>query len=97
MVSDIVLLNEIPSALHESVAAYTGCVAGALRKDDYLQKIAAAGFHDVKIIAESLFPMQEIVKYPAVQETIGDNDNLKAMAEQLATSIASIKVAAFKA
>ncbi|MCX5828996.1 MAG: arsenite methyltransferase [Deltaproteobacteria bacterium] len=97
MVSDIVLLKELPAALHESVAAYTGCVAGALRKDDYLQKIAAAGFGDVNIIAETLFPMQELVSYPAVQEAIGDGDTLKAMAEQLATSIASIKVAAVKA
>jgi arsenite methyltransferase len=97
MVSDIVLLKELPAVLRESVAAYTGCVAGALRKDDYLQKIAAAGFRDVQIIAETLFPMQELVSYPAVQEAIGDGETLKAMVEQLATSIASIKVAAVKA
>ncbi|MFA5180509.1 MAG: arsenite methyltransferase [Syntrophales bacterium] len=96
MVSDIVLLKELPAALQESVAAYTGCVAGALRKDDYLQKIAAAGFGNVQIIAETLFPMQELVSYPAVQEAIGDGETLKAMAEQLTTSIASIKVAAVK-
>ena len=97
MVSDIVLRKELPAALHESVAAYTGCVAGALRKDDYLEKIAAAGFAEVRIIAESLFPMQEIIEYPAVQKAVGDSVTLKAMAEQLATSIASIKVAAVKA
>lgn len=96
MVSDIVLLKELPPALHDSVAAYTGCVAGALRKDDYLQKIAAAGFGDVQIIAETLFPMQEIVNHPAAQEASGDSTTLKAMADQLATSIASIKVAAVK-
>ena len=96
MVSDIVLLKELPEALQESVAAYTGCVAGALRKEDYLQKIAAAGFGDVQIISESLFPMDEIVKHPAAQEAIGDGETLKAMAGQLATSIASIKVAAVK-
>jgi SAM-dependent methyltransferase len=97
MVSDIVLLKELPAALHDSVAAYTGCVAGALRKDDYLDKIAAAGFGEVHIIAETLFPMQEIVNHPAAQEAGGDSGALKAMAEQLATSIASIKVAAIKA
>lgn len=96
MVSDIVLLKELPEALHESVAAYTGCVAGALRKEDYLQKIAAAGFGDVRIISESLFPLDEIIKHPAAQEAIGDSDTLKVMAERLATSVASIKVAAVK-
>ena len=67
-----------------------------VRKDDYLQKIAAAGFGDVQIIAGTLFPMQEIANHPATQEAIGDRDILKAMAEQLATSIASIKIAAVK-
>jgi arsenite methyltransferase len=97
MVSDIVLLKELPPALHDSVAAYTGCVAGALMKEDYLQKIGAAGFGEVQIIAETLFPMQEVVNHPAAQEAIGDGDTMKAMEEQLATSIASIKVAAIKA
>jgi len=96
MVSDIVLLKELPLSLLESVAAYTGCVAGALNKDSYLQKIAAAGFQDVKIISESLFPMDEIIKHPAA-EAIGNKDTLKTMAELLASSIASIKVAAVKA
>ena len=56
MVSDIVLLKELPAALHESVAAYTGCVAGALMKEDYLQKILAAGFGDVRIISRESVP-----------------------------------------
>jgi hypothetical protein len=41
--------------------------------------------------------MDEIVKHPAAKDAIGDSDTLKAMAEQLATSVASIKVAAIKA
>jgi len=97
MVSDIVLLKELPPALHDSAAAYTGCVAGALMKDEYLQKVTAAGFGEVRIIAESLFPMEAVVEHPAAQEAIGDNHALQAMVEQLATSIASIKVAAVKA
>ncbi len=97
MVSDIVLLKELPPALHDSIAAYTGCVAGALIKEDYLQQIAAAGFGEVQIIAETLFPMQEIVNHPAAREAGGDSDARKAMAAELATSIASIKVAAIKA
>ena len=96
MVSDIVLLKELPPALHDSVAAYTGCVAGALMKDEYLEKITAAGFGEVRIIAESLFPVEAVVEHPAAQEAIGDNHALQAVAAQLATSIASIKVAAVK-
>jgi len=96
MVSDIVLLKKLPTALRDSVAAYTGCVAGALMKDDYLREIGAAGFQDVEIIAETLFPMQELVSHPAVKEAVVPSDTLLNMAEQLTASIASIKVYAVK-
>jgi len=96
MVSDIVLLKELPAALRDSVAAYTGCVAGALMKDDYLRKIGAAGFQKVEIIDETLFPMQELVSHPVAEEASIPSDTLMNMAEQLTISIASIKVSAIK-
>ena len=52
MVSDIVLLKELPDAVKSSVAAYTGCIAGASKKEDYLAVIASAGFQDVEVISE---------------------------------------------
>ncbi|MEI8173802.1 MAG: arsenite methyltransferase [Deltaproteobacteria bacterium] len=96
MVSDIVLLKELPAALRDSVAAYTGCVAGALMKDDYISAIRAVGFQDVEIIAETLFPMQELVSHPAVEDVSIGSDTLMDVAEKLTASIASIKVYAVK-
>ncbi|MCX5855572.1 MAG: arsenite methyltransferase [Deltaproteobacteria bacterium] len=96
MVSDIVLLKELPAALRDSVAAYTGCVAGALMKDDYIRAIRAVGFQDVEIIAETLFPMQELVSHPAAEDVSIGSDTLMDVAEQLTASIASIKVYAVK-
>ncbi len=52
MVSDIVLLKELPDAIKSSVEAYVGCVAGASRKDEYLATIAAAGFQNVEVVSE---------------------------------------------
>ena len=52
MVSDIVLLKELPDAIKSSVAAYTGCIAGASRKEDYLATVASAGFRDVEVVSE---------------------------------------------
>ena len=52
MVSDIVLLKELPDAIKSSVAAYTDCIAGASRKEDYLATVASAGFQDVEVISE---------------------------------------------
>ncbi|MDI6871920.1 MAG: arsenite methyltransferase [Bacillota bacterium] len=56
MVSDLVLLKPLPQELRESVALYTGCVAGALQREDYLNAIAAAGFTGVEVLAEVAFP-----------------------------------------
>jgi len=53
LVSDIVLLKELPAAVRTSVEAYTGCVAGALLKDDYLDRISSAGFVDVEVLEEN--------------------------------------------
>jgi arsenite methyltransferase len=48
MVSDMVLLKELPKAIKDSVEAYVGCIAGASMKDDYLKLIKDAGFKSVK-------------------------------------------------
>ena len=53
MVSDIVLLKELPASLKESEEAYVACVAGASLKDDYLKMILDAGFKDVRTMNES--------------------------------------------
>jgi len=52
MVSDIVLLKELPESIKNSMAAYAGCIAGASMKKDYLATTIAAGFKDVEIVAE---------------------------------------------
>jgi len=49
MVSDMVLLKELPARVKKSAEAYAGCIAGAAMKDDYLKMIREAGFKDVKI------------------------------------------------
>lgn len=48
-VTDIVLLKPLPVHIQESLAAWTGCIAGALHLDDFRQKLAIAGFIDIEI------------------------------------------------
>jgi SAM-dependent methyltransferase len=45
-VSDIVLLRDIPEQLRGVVRLWTGCISGALRDDEYVAKLTAAGFAD---------------------------------------------------
>lgn len=97
MVSDVVLLKPLPAALRESIEAYIGCVSGADMKEDYLHAIASSGFRDIRIIDETLFPIQDLVSHPAAEGIPESRDGLQDGAEQLAASIVSVKVSAFKA
>ncbi|MDX9791369.1 MAG: arsenite methyltransferase [Candidatus Kapaibacterium sp.] len=53
-VSDIVINGELPDNLKNAAAMYTGCVAGALQKEEYLQIISNNGFNDTKIHKEKI-------------------------------------------
>ncbi len=50
-ISDIVLLGELTKEQKNDEGLLTGCVAGALQKEEYLQNIKTAGFK-VKILGE---------------------------------------------
>ncbi|RLC59976.1 MAG: arsenite S-adenosylmethyltransferase [Chloroflexi bacterium] len=52
MVSDIVLLKELPDFIKNSIAAYIGCVSGAILKDEYIASIETAGFQEIRIVDE---------------------------------------------
>jgi SAM-dependent methyltransferase len=49
-VSDIALKGELPEAIAHSMAAYVGCIAGAIGIDDYRAGLMAAGFEHVEIV-----------------------------------------------
>jgi SAM-dependent methyltransferase len=49
-VSDIALKTELPQELAQSLAAYVGCIAGAIRVEDYREGLLAAGFEHVEIV-----------------------------------------------
>jgi arsenite methyltransferase len=49
-VSDIALKGELPRAMAESLAAYVGCIAGAIKIDAYREGLIAAGFEHVEIV-----------------------------------------------
>lgn len=51
MVSDIVLTKELPRHIVKDVEAYTGCVSGAVMRDEYLSAIEGAGFGNIEILS----------------------------------------------
>ncbi len=52
VVSDIVLLEELPAYIRNSKEAYVGCLAGASLKENYLSMIRQAGFEPVEVLNE---------------------------------------------
>jgi ubiquinone/menaquinone biosynthesis C-methylase UbiE len=96
MVSDIVLLKELPDFIRNSIAAYVGCISGALKKEEYLGTITDAGFEQVEVLNEAVFPIEHIANDPSAQAVI---NKLKLPEEQVldtANSVASIKVRGIK-
>jgi arsenite methyltransferase len=49
-VSDIALKSELPPEVAASMAAYVGCIGGAILINDYQDGLLAAGFEHVKIV-----------------------------------------------
>ncbi len=49
-VSDIALKEELPEVVAQSMAAYVGCIAGAIGIDEYRKHLLAAGFEHVEVV-----------------------------------------------
>jgi arsenite methyltransferase len=49
-ISDIALKKQLPPAIAQSMAAYVGCISGAIRIDEYRQSLLNAGFEHVEIV-----------------------------------------------
>ena len=49
-VSDIALKGQLPEAVACSLAAYVGCIAGAIRMETYREELLKAGFAHVEIV-----------------------------------------------
>jgi ubiquinone/menaquinone biosynthesis C-methylase UbiE len=96
MVSDIVLLKELPEEIKNSVAAYVGCVAGAITKNEYLEAIQAAGFEETKVLDETTFSIEFLVNDPTAREVAKNLKLSRKKTKDLASSVVSIKVSAIK-
>lgn len=96
MVSDIVLAAPLPAPLRESALLYSSCVAGALAKEEYLGSIAGAGFTEVTVQGETVFPLDLIVSEPELADLLGKLSLGEDERASIEKSIVSVKVGARK-
>lgn len=68
IISDIVLLDELPPTIRDDENAYVSCVSGAIRKEGYVSLIEQAGFKEISILEETVFPLKSILDNPAAEK-----------------------------
>src|SRR6476661_7831705 len=84
-VSDIVLLREIPEQLRGVVRLWTGCISGALRDEEYVDRLTAAGFADAAVEVtrgydrDDLWGMAEVTDATELPEGMGRPELVEAL------------------
>ena len=96
MVSDIILLKELPDFIKNSVEAYVGCISGAMMRDEYIEAIREAGFREVKVMDETTFPVECMANDPTAQAIINELNITTEDIKDIENSVVSIKVQGIK-
>ena len=92
MISDIVLLKELPDFIKDSIEAYIGCLSGAIMRNEYIDTIKAAGFQEVRIVDETSFPIEYMANDPTAKAIIEYLRIPPEKVKEVASSVISIKV-----
>jgi arsenite methyltransferase len=58
-VSDVVVRGEVPADIRRNVELWVGCVAGALRDSEYIQKLTYAGFAAIEIEPTRIYDIED--------------------------------------
>jgi SAM-dependent methyltransferase len=58
-VSDVVVRGEVPDQVRRSMELWVGCIAGALRDEDYIAKLSGAGFASVDIEPTRVYNIED--------------------------------------
>ncbi len=95
MVSDIVLMRDLPEPIRNSMEAYAACIAGASSKEDYLGAIEAAGFIDVEVLDETVYPTEWLLADSTLAQLV-EKTKAAGIADDGRPYAASIKVTALK-
>jgi len=69
-ISDIVLTGDLPAKIQSAAEMYAGCVAGALKKEEYINSIRNAGFSNISVVKEKpmTFPDTMLSQLLSVEE-----------------------------
>jgi arsenite methyltransferase len=58
-VSDVVTRGEVPSQIRQEMLLWVGCIGGALRDEDYVDKLKNAGFQSIAIEPTRVYAIED--------------------------------------
>jgi SAM-dependent methyltransferase len=96
MISDTVLLKPLPDFILRSVAAYVGCISGAMGRLEYIDTVKAAGFQAVQILKENPLSLDCMLNDPSARAIIADFHLSSEKLKELEGSLASIQLTGIK-
>jgi arsenite methyltransferase len=96
MISDMVLLKDIPETVKESVLGYIGCISGAEMKTEYLKLMENAGFREVNIIEETPLSAETVLSDATAKALMEEMKRDRKSVEELVSSVISVKISATK-
>ncbi|MCS6805881.1 MAG: arsenite methyltransferase [Acidobacteriota bacterium] len=73
-ISDIVLGDDLPDEIVQSVDALVGCVAGAIKESEYLQAMRDAGLIDVAVTARMVYTEEQLAGFLASMNHSDNSD-----------------------
>src|SRR4029453_178508 len=57
-VSDVVVRGEVPADIRRNIELWVGCVAGALRNSEYIEKLTNAGFAAIELEPTRIYDIE---------------------------------------
>jgi len=90
-VSDVVVAGVVPEEVRRSIELWIGCIAGALRTDEYVSKLARAGFAAISVEPTRVYNLEDARQFLA-----GQGFDVDALAPQVAGKFMSAFIRARK-
>ncbi len=96
MISDLVLVKELPKIIKESVEAYVGCLAGATMKEEYLNFIEKAGFKNINVLNQVNYPIEAMANDTTAKAIMANSNIEEIDLKSIENSVTSVKISALK-
>jgi len=71
-VSDVVVRGEVPAQIRKNMELWVGCVAGALKDSEYVEKLTAAGFEEVTMEPTRVYKVEDARQFLSAQDVDAD-------------------------